>query len=227
MAFYKKYNRIRPEMYRGGFFMEGRQADSHGRDLESLRTDLKNRDPNQLVVYTGARHVEEEDSSFSIAYWDMELKVSFPDFTVVHADTGLKVDEKVEIVLIHYIHTADGTEKGEKWVSLADLPDGAFYRNAYQGYSGDHLASIVQNNLDSLNKACRKLSGKSENYGDLSYSFHVLPRIDLLLVYHRGDDEFPPSAQVLFSSSASHYLPTDIYAYLGRHLVVRVLEARE
>lgn len=207
--------------------MEGRQADSHGRDLESLRADLKNRDPNRLTEYTGALIVEEEDSFIFITYWDMKLKVSFHDFTIVHADTGVRVDERVETVLIHYIHTADGAEKGKKWVSLAELPDGAFYRNAYQGYSGDHLASIVQNNLDSLNKACRKLRGEPENYGDFSYSFHVLPRIDLLLVYHRGDDEFPPSAQVLFSSSASHYLPTDIYAYLGSHLVVRILEVRE
>lgn len=206
--------------------MEGRQANSHGRDIESLRADLKNRDPHQLAEYAGARYVEEEEGFLFIVYWDMQLKISFPDFTVVHADTGVRIDERVETVLIHYVHTADGTVKGEKWVSLADLPDGSFYRNAYQGYSGDYLASIVQNNLESLKNACRGLGGKPQSYGDISYSFYVLPRIDLLLVYHRGDDEFPPSAQVLFSSSASHYLPTDIYAYLGRHLVVRILEAR-
>ena len=206
--------------------MEGRQAESHGRDLVSLRADLKSRDPHHLAEYTGARYVDDEGASLFITYWERQLKIGFPDFTVVHADTGEVVDERAETVLIHYVHTADGTEKGEKWVSLADLPDGSFYRNAYQGYSGDYIASIVQNDLESLKHACLRIDGKPESYGDISYSFYVLPRIDLLLVYHRGDDEFPPSAQVLFSSSASHYLPTDIYAYLGRHLVLRILEAR-
>ena len=205
--------------------MEGRQAKSHGRDLESLRADLKNRDPHHLAENTGARYVG-EDSSLFITYWDMQLKISFPDFTVVHAGAGMSVDEPVETVLIHYMHTADGSDKGETWVSLAELPDGSFYRQAYQGYSGNYLSSIVQNDLESLKNACRGLGGKPESYGDISYSFYVLPRIDLLLVYHRGDDEFPPSAQVLFSSSASHFLPTDIFAYLGRHLVVTVLEVR-
>lgn len=202
--------------------MEGMQADSHGRNLESLRFDLKSRDPDRLAEYAGARSVEEGGRSFLVTYWDAELKVSFPDFTVTQ--DGEEVDERVETVLVHYFHTADGSDKGDKWVSLAELPDGVFYRRAYQGYSGDHLASIVQNNIDALKAVCKGLGGRAENYGDLSFSFNVLPRIDLLMVYHRGDEEFPPSAQVLFKSDANHYLPTDIYAYLGRQLVVRILE---
>lgn len=207
--------------------MEGMQADSHGRDLGSLRADLKNRNPDRLTEYTGAQSEKDAGRSFFITYWDSELTVSFPDFKVTHAQTGSVVDEGVETVLIHYFHTADGTEKGDGWVSLAELPDGAFYRNAYQGYSGDHLALKIQNDLELLKNLGQRLGGKLEEFGDLSFSFYVLPRIDLLVVYHRGDDEFPPSAQVLFSGSASHYLPTDIYAYLGRHLVVRILEARK
>jgi hypothetical protein len=207
--------------------MEGTQADSHGRDLGSLRADLKNRDPDRLAAYTGARSEEDAGRSFFITYWDSELKVSFPDFTVTHAKTDLVADERVETILLHYFHTADGTEKGDGWVSLAELPDGAFYRNAYQGYSGDYLASEIQNDLESFKGFGQRLGGKPEEFGDLSFSFYVLPRIDLLVVYHRGDDEFPPSTHFLFSLSPSHYLPTDIYAYLGRHLVVRILEARK
>ena len=205
--------------------MEEKQAHSHGKDIASLRIDLQSRDPFRLAENSGARFVE-KDSAFFISYWNEQLIIGFPDFSVLHADTREHVDEGVETVLIHYMHTADGVEKGDNWVSLADLPDGSFYRHAYQGYSGNYLVSIVRNDQDSLEQACRTFGGNPEGYGDLSFSFHVLPRIDLLLVYHRGDDEFDPSAQVLFSSSASHFLPTDLFAYLGRQLVLAVLDAR-
>jgi hypothetical protein len=203
--------------------MNGGQAASHGRDLESLRSDLKCRNPRHLATCTGGRYAEEE-GAILITYWDMELKISTTHFTVVNAHSGEGVDEGAETVLIHYLHTADGSDISGSWASLADLPAGSFYRHAYQGYSGDYLASIVQNELEPLRTACQSMGGKAGNYGDISYSFHVLPRLDLLLVYHRGDEEFPPSAQVLFSSNAGHVLPTDLCAYVGRQLVVAVLE---
>jgi hypothetical protein len=205
--------------------MEGMQAKSHGRDLASLRAELRNRDPRQIAEQAGARFFERE-SALYMSFWGVELRVDFPEFTVSHGETRERTDDATEKVIIHYFHTADGSERGDDWVSLADLPNGSFYRHAYQGYSGDYLASLVQNDLDSLAHACRELGGRPESFGDLAYSFHVLPRIDLLLVYHRGDDEFPPSAQALFSSSASHFLPTDLYAHLGRQLVLKILEVR-
>jgi hypothetical protein len=204
----------------------GRQADSHGKAVAVLRRELKERDIAVLIRHSGAG--PGDDGSFcSIAYWGRELYVMFHDFSVVDGATGDAVDEKTEQLIIHYLHTADGTEEGPGWVSLAELPDGAFYRQAYQGYSGDHLALELQNDLDRLEVVCLEVGGKPESFGDLSYSFRVLPRLSLLMVYWRGDDEFPPSAQVHFSDTACHYLPTDICASLGRNLVDRLLEIRQ
>jgi len=201
------------------------QAASHGKAVTVLREELVRRDPVLLARNTGARMKDER--CFLVTCWDRELSVSFPDFTVVDAENGGPVDERTAQLVIHYFYTADGTEGGGKWVSLAELPDGAFYRQAYQGYSGNHLAMELQNDLKTLQRASVEIGGKPEEFGDLSYSFTVLPCLSLLLVYWRGDEEFPPSAQVLFSDSASHYLPTDICAALGRQLVDRLLEARD
>jgi hypothetical protein len=183
----------------------------------------------ELVAQSaGARVVVVDDSiSLVISYWGQELVVRFPDITMIHGDGATAVDQKTEQLMVHYLHTADGTEGSGKWVSLAELPDGSFYRNAYQGYSGDHLALKIGDDLDYLKSAAITLGGNPENYGDLSYSFKPLPRLCLLLVYWRRDDEFPPSAQVHFSDSAPHCLPTDMCASLGRLLVDRLLEAIE
>jgi hypothetical protein len=198
------------------------QADSHGKNVQWLRAGLKNREPEELARLSGAVLKENAEGTryLQLDYWERKISIGLPDFVVAG------VDEETEALILHYLHTADGTERGGRWLSLAELPDGAFYRQAYQGYSGDKLAFELQNDMEALQRAAVQLSGKEEEFGDLSFSFDVLPRMSLLLVYHYGDDEFPAAAQVLFSDSTSHCLPTDICAYLGRLLVDRILESR-
>ena len=63
--------------------------------------------------------------------------------------------------------------------------------------------------------------------GDAGYTFTVLPRVHLALVYWEGDEEFPSQARVLFEDSTSHYLPTDGLAILGSQLVGKILKAAQ
>jgi hypothetical protein len=204
------------------------QAESHGKDVGVLREELRVRSPEEVARRAGARLCREDDStSLSLPYWDREVLVGFPGITVRYGDSGREVDDKTEQLIVHYLHTADGSAGSGTWVSLAELPDGSFYRNAYQGYSGDHLALMLEDDLDSLRRAAVSLGGRPEGFGDLSFSFEPLPRLSLLLVYWRSDEEFPPSSQVHFSDSASHCLPTDLCASLGRLLVDKLLAARE
>jgi hypothetical protein len=203
------------------------QAASHGKPVDVLREELRYRDPAALARNAGARLEGGDTGHILISYWGRGLTVGLPDFRVQDAETDGPVDEKTERLIVHYLHTADGTEFTDTWVSLAELPDGAFYRQAYQGYTGDYLALNIQNDLSTLQRVSHRLGGKGEEFGDFSCSFRVLPRLSLLVVYWRGDDEFPPTAQIHFSDTARHYLPTDICAYLGRLLVERLLDFRE
>jgi hypothetical protein len=206
---------------------QSEQPSSHGKSVDLLRNELRPRDPAMLARNTGAQLEDGDEESLLITYWDRTLRIGVPEFTISDAERGVPVDEKTDQLIIHYFHTADGTGGKDTWVSLAELPDGAFYRMAYQGYSGDYLALELQNDLACLHKVSLEIGGRPEAFGDVSYSFRVLPRLSLLVVYWKGDEEFPPSAQVLFSDTARHYLPTDICAYLGRLLVDRLLDARD
>jgi hypothetical protein len=62
------------------------------------------------------------------------------------------------------------------------------------------------------------LGGESFDIGDAAYSFRALPQLPMAVVWWAGDEEFPAKASVLFDEAASHYLPTDGLAILGRML---------
>ncbi len=98
-----------------------------------------------------------------------------------------------------------------------------FYHEAYQGYSGDRLAKAIDNRTSVFERAAKALGGQRLELGDAAFAFRALPRVQVAAIYYAGDEDFPASANVLFDSSASHYLPTDALAGVGSALVDRLV----
>lgn len=46
-----------------------------------------------------------------------------------------------------------------------------------------------------------KIGGTKLDFGDISYEFEFLNGLQLRMILWAGDDEFPPSAQILFSDN--------------------------
>ena len=67
------------------------------------------------------------------------------------------------------------------------------------------------------------VGGQEITYGDAGFAFRMLPRVNLALVYHLGDEDFPASCQVLYDASTGHYLPIDVSAILGSMLARAVM----
>jgi len=153
------------------------------------------------------------------------VSISFPELIPFDRQTGAALPESLQALLLYYLDTADGTPLEGRWVSFADLPDGRFYNQAYKGYTGQELVRRFGNDITAFEAAAHKLDGVKIGYGDAAFTFHVLPRLLLAVVYYLGDDDFPPSCQILFDASASHYLPTDVCAILGSMLTRKMLSA--
>lgn len=193
------------------------ESRAHRDAAGKLKEELRKRDPEVTAHKSGASYKAEKRGSgfFRLTVFGEQLLISYPGFSVREADTGKKASERLCAIVLHYFRRADGSPGEGKWVSLAELPDGQFYRQAYQGYSGNRLLKAFGNDLEGFRRACTATGGKEEQLGDASCFFRALPRIPLLAVYWRGDEEFSPSCQILFDASASHYLPTDMCAFLG------------
>jgi len=179
--------------------------------------------PEKLALYSGG--TLDADGNLRLALFWQEYVVSGADFTVRQADTDQKVSSFIQCLILTYLVTADGTTPSGRWVGFRELPDGLFYAQAFQGYSGDRLVRELAGGLPAFRRAAEALGGKPLEIGDAGYAFAVLPRVHLAVVYWQGDEEFPSQAQVLFEDTAAHYLPTDGLAILGSQLVGRLLRA--
>jgi hypothetical protein len=190
--------------------------------LGDMRAELGRQDIMTVASLTGCElHVP---NTLYLRYWDDEWLISFPD-GVIHGLVGQPCTPDKEVTLLYYLTHGDGSTVAGRWVSFHDLPNGMFYSQAFQGYSGNRLARSFVNNVEAFEQAAISLGGQRIEGGDAMYAFWPLPRIGLAAQYWRGDDEFAARASILFDAVASRYLTTDGLAVLGSQLVSKLVKA--
>jgi hypothetical protein len=192
---------------------------------EQARAKLAGTTPEKLLMRTGCDR--DGEGRYRLRYFDREYTVSPADFEISRADSGEAPSSFTESLLLTYMATADGTTPSGRWIGFRELPDGMFYVQAFQGYSGGRLvrdlAAAGVDLLHAVRCAGAALGGAPLDIGDCGFAFTVLPRIQMAIACWEGDEEFPCQATVLFEDTAANYLPTDGLAIVGSQLVNRLL----
>jgi hypothetical protein len=196
--------------------------------VDELRAMLRQMDPIYRASSTGSTYHPAADGGgeFRLIVWEQEVRVTYPDFLAYDTEKGEPLGTFIDALLAYYYHLSDGTPLSGEWIAFSDLPDGTFYAQAFQGYTGRELESVFGNDSEAFAQAAERIGGRREFFGDLAYSYQVLPRVALMVVCWLGDEEFPPSYRVLFDSAASHHLTTDACAIVGSNLTRRLIKAK-
>lgn len=199
-----------------------------GDRVDEIRANVKNKNPERLAAKTGALYTPKEESGgdFRLPFWGREVVLSFPNFTGKYADSGDEVNTFDLTMLAYYFDVSDGAPIAGEWIAFNQIPGGMFYAQAFQGYSGNELAKVFVNDTDAFIDANEKIGGRREFFGNLAYSYQILPRVPIMVVCWLGDEDFPPSYRMLFDANAHHHLVTDAYAILGSNLTRQLIKAK-
>ena len=199
--------------------------------VQSARAQLATVKPGKIVLRSGCEL--DSDGSYRLSFFWKRYVISADDFSVCAAADGKEPSSFTQSLILTYMATADGTTPSGRWVGFRELPDGLFYVQAFQGYTGIRFVHSIEQGsagrdplkaLDTFRRAAQRLGGVPFEIGDAGFLFDVLPRVQLAVVYWAGDDEFSSQARVLFEDMAVHYLPTDGLAILGSQLIGRLLK---
>lgn len=202
------------------------KSDRLGNRLAELRSKLRLEKPEDLAARsdTTFRTLDQGQGEFQLNYWDHPVKLTFPGLIALDTISGDQLGDSSQAHLLYYLNTCDGTQASGQWISFSELPDGRFYNQAYQGYTGGRLAQIFRNEFNAFCRVSEKLGGKRVYLlGDAAYEFQVLPLVSLLVTIWRGDEDFDTTYQILFDAVVSHHLPTDACAILGSSLTQRLI----
>lgn len=212
--------------------IQDRDQDHLAERIASLRAELNAADPHLLAAHTGAEYsfAGAKEGEFLLSMWGRQVVLTFPDFRGRDALSGSGLSPIMQALLLYYFRLSDGTPLANRWIAFSELPDGRFYDQAFQGYSGKVIAREFKNDLEAFRRSASKVGGQEytqdQALGDAAFVFQVLPYVALLAVYWCGDEDFPASCQILFDASVSHHLSTDACAILGSTLTHRLIKVR-
>jgi hypothetical protein len=189
--------------------------------VADLRAALRSLPPHEIAEGSGAVL---EDHLLLLTMLFRPYTIDTRTYLVTQPG-GPEVSSFVQALLLSYLQTADGTPTANRWVSFRELPNGGFYHQAFQGYTGDRLVKKWPLDVAGFEKVCRTLGGSPVEVGTAGFSLEVLPRLTLAAVYWLGDEDLPSRATILFDTSAPHYMVVDGLAILGSHLVGKILDS--
>ena len=123
--------------------------------------------------------------------------------------SGEPASPRDTILFLHYLLCeVPIPEKGEL-ISFHDLPGGMFYWGPFRSRSILPLLRYFSNDLDKLRARMDRFDWHPLEAGDFAARVHITGLLYATLIYHLGDEEFPPAADLLFDAIFKHVLPTE------------------
>jgi len=164
----------------------------------------------------------EEGEKITIEFFSEPYRLRFPQIEF-YSPSKKVVSLVTRILLLHYLIRANGNPLTGKWVAYKDIPGGLLYAGVFARRVTEPLQRKFGKSAESFREAGMESGGEPVEIGDASFVLHAFPRVPLQYVFWEGDDEFPPSVQLLFDASVDHYLTLEDIVVLGQVTAGRII----
>lgn len=149
---------------------------------------------------------EESQKSFKLRFMDCDYQIFWPDYQIKHLEEGkdyypLEEIHSAKILVLRYLLEGSKVSSQGVFYTYRELPWGDVYLRQFHGRCIMRLAYGFGDKLDKFSDALEKLNAKKLTDGDCSYQLEFLDDLYVKYILWEGDDEFPPSAQILFSDN--------------------------
>ena len=145
-----------------------------------------------------------------------------PVTTLEGRESSKNINLKDRILILHYLITAKGTSTTGKLIGFRQVPGGIF---EHASFSREVLTPLLEHfgkEPERLVEAAANLGGSKVAYGDVAVSIKAFPKVSVVIVLWRGDDEFAPNASMLFDSTVADYLSTEDMSVLCARIVEKL-----
>lgn len=176
---------------------------------------FKELDPEEMAARSGAAY-DPRTCLFTLPSFGQNITIQYPRGLVTFTSSELPL-LGWRLVVLNYLVRSDGISMDNRLISYRELENGTVFYNAFQRESILTLGQWVQDKSPCiLAQAMIRLGAAvTSKDADLAATLLALPRFPITIKIWFPDDELPGSANILFDSSANHYLHTEDIAVLG------------
>jgi hypothetical protein len=190
-----------------------KKPESYESALKKAWENLDTIDPMDLVRRSGASY-DSEKEEFTLTFFGEEYVIQ-PSKRTVIGPNGQEAKPFIAVLLLHYLVFAKDIGLEGRLITFRGLSGGEVYYNAFQRRAILPITNSFGSNVEALRTAGEHIHAKESSYGDFSIKIDVFPRIPVIVILWKGDDEIPPSSNMLFDASIKEHLPTEDVAVIG------------
>lgn len=179
------------------------------RPLEHYMALYEKMDPIECAKRCKASY-DQEAKQFTLEMMGREYQIDYPTFRVrPEAPHGEKM------LMLRYLLEAELLPMSGRFITYREVPWGETYFRNFEGRCLKRLAFGFGSRLDDFRRGMERMGGRPVDTGDAGYEFPFMEGLHLKFMIWAGDDEFPPSAQILFSDNFKLAFTAEDLAVVG------------
>ena len=148
-------------------------------------------------------------SEFTLTLLGRDFAIAHPDYAIRALDGGAIPPLPTQTFLLRYLLEGKTVADSGQWKTFREMPWGELYIKPYTGRVLTRAAFTFGTRIDAFRKGAEKMGAKAVNHGDAGFEFHLIGGYRMQILVWAGDDEFPPSAQILYSDNFTAFAAED------------------
>ncbi len=165
-----------------------------------------------------------DGTAFTMTLLGREYTIAWPVYALSAAD-GFQPPLPVQTFLLRCLLEAKNAAWAGAWKTFREMPWGEMYQKPYSGRVLSRAAYGFGFKVAKFAAACESLSAKKLTHGDAGYEFDFFGPYKMQILIWEGDDEFPPSAQVLYTDNFASGFAAEDRVVAGDILISHIKSA--
>ena len=177
------------------------QIENHKEEVPFAHYEGQFRQLDPQDVQLRLRNIKWDGEEFYVNLLGREYAIAHPEYAIRALDEGKLPPLPVQTFLLRYLLESRDVLWLGGWKTFREMPWGETYIKPYSGRVLSRAAFTFGFKIAAFRAACEKLGAEPVAHGDAGYEFHLVGDYRMRILMWEGDEEFPPSAQILYSDN--------------------------
>lgn len=186
---------------------------------EHYLKEFQEKDPIEIAERLNIPY-DENNHQLTLKFLGTVYHITWPDFQVTHEPDDLgfyPLEEMVyaRILTIRFLLGGSLAEGTGKFKTYREMPWGEVYLRQFDGRCIKRLAFSYGNRIRDFKAIMEHIHSQPVEHGDIAYQVEIFPGYLVQMILWEGDDEFPPSSQIIFSDNFPVSFQAEDMAVMG------------
>ena len=144
-----------------------------------------------------------EDGAFTVTLLGTTYRIAWPEYAISSDEDGAFALKNLpcQTFLLRFLLEGRKAEPYSAFKTFREMPWGEMYIQPYTGRCLTRAAFTFGTRVAKFRAACEKMGAQALEHGDAGFQLELLPGYEMQIMVWEGDDEFAPTAQILYSGN--------------------------